>query len=143
MQDILAVTVGQTFDDLLEEALGDILLEPPTATDVVQEVSTGANLDYKNDVFLRLKVLIQSHNVLMARLFEHQNLLHHLLGLILIRKVLLVQRLDSAEALCQLVDSKVDLTEGSFAEDLANSVEVDGGHRWYTLLTEAKLDQFQ
>lgn len=99
VQDALAVAVGEALDDLLEEALGDLFLESPPPADIVEQIATSANFYHEEDVLLGLEVLVESDDVLVARLLQHHHFLHHFPRLRLVGEELLIDALDGAEAL--------------------------------------------
>ena len=82
-----------------------------------------------------IKVLIESHDVLVAYFPQNHDLLHNPLGmriLLLLRtldlKVLFVDRLNGYKFLCQLVQGKVDFPEGAFPQNFPNSIAFQGCH---------------
>jgi len=65
----------------------------------------------------------------MLNLLKHDHFLHYLPRLALIAEALLVDTLDSAEALCQLVYCQINFTKGTFSENLTDTIKLDGGLR--------------
>lgn len=84
-------------------------------------------------MFGAIKVLVEPHDIFVAYLPQYHDLLHHSLGmriLFLLRtldlKVLFVDRLNGYKFLCQLVQGKVDFTEGAFPQNFPNSIALQG-----------------
>ena len=98
------MAVSQTLNNLFEQTLCDILLQPPPSPDVVEEISSRAELDNEKYVLFCFEIFVKSYNVLVTSFFEHNYFLHNFLGLGLIREELLVYALDGADTLGQLVD---------------------------------------
>ena len=127
---------------MLEKALSEVFFQSAASADVIEEVTASANFDHEEDVLFCLEVLIQADYVLVPGLFEHDYFLHYFLGLGFIRKELFIYAFDSAEALSELVHSKIDLSKRSFAQNLAYSVKVNSGVRSMSSLPKAELYQF-
>jgi hypothetical protein len=75
MQNVLAVTVTYTLDDLLEKALSDVFFKLSPLPHIVEQIATGTDLGDKQDVFLSLEVLVELHDVAVTSLSENYNLL--------------------------------------------------------------------
>lgn len=91
-------------------------------------------------MLLGLKVFVEPHDVLVASLFQAEDLLHDFLGLGIFREVGLVDRLDGCQVLRQVVQSQIYLSERSLTEDLSNSVEIYRGSWGRSLLLKALFD---
>ena len=136
MQDTLGVAVVKPANELLENTLGNILLELSTLSHIVQKVSSSSDLNHKKDVLLSLKVLKETYNVLMARLLEYDDFLKDLLTLGVFAKVLFIYAFDCYHLLSQIMQSQIYFTKGSFAKNLSNSVKVHSCHRHLTTILE-------
>ena len=76
----------------------------------------------------------------MSRLLQNNYFVKNLPPLSVITEVLLVDTLDCHHLACQIMDSKVHLTERTLTQYLANTVEVDRGGRNDTRVFKGQLD---
>jgi len=123
MSDELRMNVAQAVHYLLEDFLCIGLLQPPPLPDIVKQVSTSAQLHDDDNVLLGLDRFINLDNMIMTELEEQVHFFHELLLLDLVGQALFVQRFQSHELPNQLMHGQVDLSEGSSAQHLADSVE--------------------
>jgi len=92
-------------------------------------------------VFVRLKVLKKSDDVLVSRLLQDDDFLEDLASLDVVAEVLFVDRFYCHHLVRQVVQGQIHLSEGALAQDLADSVKVDGGkgHRTRVLIAQTNV----
>jgi hypothetical protein len=133
MQHPSRVTVGESCEYLSKDSTSHIFFQAASLSDIIEKVTSSAELHHENDVLSAIKVLVESHDVFVAYLPQDHNLLHHSLGmrvLLLLRaldlQVLFVDRLNGHKFLRQPMQGKVHFPEGAFPEDFPNSVAFQG-----------------
>ena len=52
------MAISQTLNDLLKKAFGNILLKPSSPPDIVEQITSRAQLNHEQDMLLGLKVFI-------------------------------------------------------------------------------------
>ena len=88
---IFGMNVLKSFDNLLKYFFGIWLLQPPPFPDIVEQVSSGAQLHDDDDVLVGLDGLVNFDHVIMPEFQKEIDLLHQFLLLHLISKALLIQ----------------------------------------------------
>ena len=141
MKDALTLTIGQRLDDLLKQALGHVFFQFAAPANIIQQVTPCADLDDKEQVLVSLKVLVEAYDVFVLGSFEEHHFLHDLLLIAFVTESRLVDALDGAQALGQLVHCQVDLAKGTPTQDLAYAVEVDRRSRGFARLHKAHLNK--
>ena len=136
VQDFLRVNVADSFYNLLEEHLGQWLIQLLPLSHEVQQIASCAELHDEHDVPSRLESLIQLDDRVVPQFEQDTDLVHDLGPLLLLRQVLLVDRFDSDQLSRKLVHTQVHFTESTSPKHLARSVELSGSLRRIILLLE-------
>ena len=124
------MTVVKPTYQLLEYTLRNIFFKLASFSHIVEQIAASCNFNDKEDVLLGLKVLVETHDVLVASLLQNDHFLEYLATLRVFTKVLLVDALYRHHVLSQIMQGEVYLAEGAFTENLANSVKVYSGLRY-------------
>lgn len=124
------MTVVKPTYQLLEYTLRNIFFKLTSFSHIVEQIAASCNFNDKEDVLLGLKVLVETHDVLVASLLQNDHFLEYLATLRVFTKVLLVDALYRHHVLGQIMQGEVYLAEGAFTENLANSVKVYSGLRY-------------
>mmetsp|Transcript_29172 Transcript_29172/g.28226 ORF Transcript_29172/g.28226 Transcript_29172/m.28226 type:complete len:145 (-) Transcript_29172:2702-3136(-) len=137
------MTILQALNHLLEDVLGEVFFQLPPLPDIVEEVSTSAQLHGKDDMLVGLEGIKKLDDILVLDLLENDEFLHHLLlrGLVLIEEVL-VDGFYGHQLLCELVDCQIYPPKSPFPKHLPYSVVVRSGLGRLFELPEAYFDQF-
>jgi len=134
------MTVHKAVYQLLENALCHVFLELAPLSDIVEQVTARSDLDDKQNVFLRFKVFEEPDDILVPGLLQDDHFLQHLASLRIFSEVLLVNAFDCYHLMSQIMQSKVDFSEGTLAQDFTDSVEVYRGHRHLPIALEPQLN---
>jgi len=141
MGDLLVVQVGDTFHDLAEHELSIFLSQLPALADVVEEVTSWAELHNDHVMALGLESLEDFDVVGVAQPLQDIDLVHNLLLLALFLHEVHVDALDGDQLTRQAMQPQVDLSEGSLAQHLADLIELQLSLGWFVVLMEAVYDQ--
>ena len=141
VKNALSVDVAKALDDLPEDHFCNVFVQLLPLSDVVEEVTTSAQLHRQQHVPLCLEGLVQFHDALVPEPQQYPNLVHDLRFLFLISHEFLVDALQSDQLPRQLVHTQTYFSKGSSSKHFASSVEVRSGLWCISLLQEGLPDQ--
>lgn len=95
------MTIPKRINDLFEHRFSHILLQIPPLPHITQQISPCRQLNHKQYMLLRLKVLIKLDDIPVVRPFQNHHFLLHFSDLTVLRKVCLINRLDRHHTLSQ------------------------------------------
>ncbi len=119
----VVVQVGNSLHDLLEHELGILLAELPALANVIEEVTTRAELHDNQMVFISVECLEELHNVGVAQHLEDADLIAHLLLTALILHELHVDGFNGDQTAGKPMETQVHSPERSFTQHFTNLVQ--------------------
>lgn len=141
VQDVLRMDVSDSLYYLLEEVLGEGLVELSSLAHVGEQIATCAKLHDEQVVLLCLKCLEELNDRLVAHDPKKTSLVLNLPQRVFILQELLVDRLDGHKPPRQLLEGQVHFAEGALAKEAADLVEVEVSAGRDLIALEGDLDQ--
>ena len=142
MKNSFGVAVIQAVYQLLKDTFSCVFFQLAPLSNIVEEITTSCDFYDEEQVLLSLKVLKETHNILVSCLLQDHDFLKHFASLRVLAEVLFVDAFDGNHLSCQVVQGEIDFAKSSFTKYFSNSVKVNGSERNLPFLLESQLNVF-